>query len=98
MDDMNNANQGSQTLSKLSNKLHDQLDKFCDVEALLNCAAVKLWESDGAAERGDGTAEDARRVICIALGIVRNIRENIDNASLDASLIGDEFAAELAVP
>ena len=78
MADMCVADQGESPLSKLSEKLHGQLDKFGDIDALLSCAAETLWDKNE-------DAESARRVICIARGMLANIRDRIDEAALEAS-------------
>lgn len=80
MADMNITNQGESPRSKLSEKLHSQLDKFCDVDALLSCAAETLWDN------GE-VDENARRVICIAKDILLGIRSQIDEAALEAGHI-----------
>jgi len=78
MADMNITNQDESPLSKLSERLHGQLDELCNVDALLSCAANSLWDK-GEAE------ENARRVICIAKDILSGIRGRIDEAALEAS-------------
>lgn len=80
MADIDVTNQDNQRLSNLRDKLHDQLDKFCDVEALLNCALERLLEECA-------SSDDSRRVICIAQGIMTDIHKQIDLAELEASQI-----------
>lgn len=86
MAEVNSSNTSYPALSNLSDKLHDQLDKFCNVVALLNCVTEKLFNQDE-------SADDCRRVICIALGIISDVRNDIDRAALEASSIRDDLAA-----
>lgn len=80
MADMNATNQNESPLSKLSERLHSQLDSFCNIDALLSCAAETLWE------KNEGV-ESARRVICIAREILAKVRDQIDESALEASKI-----------
>jgi len=69
-------NVSQEMLSQVGDKLHGQLDKLFDVDALLCCAEETLVEKDD-------YAESARRTIHIARRLLSDIRNRIDEATLE---------------